>query len=99
MAEAVKRANVDMAKTAGYAYTAHVTIASPYKLEKAVQRAILISRAVGPTYVQIYTPCPTNMKYPSNETINVAKEAQRDYYSLDEYFTKEAESYLSMQNY
>jgi len=64
------------------------------KLEKAVQRAILISRAVGPTYVQIYTPCPTNMKFSSNETINVAREAEKDYYSFDEYFSREAENYL-----
>lgn len=83
----------DMAKAAGCVYTARVTVANPFKLEKAVQRAILISREVGPTYVQIYTPCPTNMKLPSNETINVAKEAERDYYSFDEYFSAEAEKY------
>lgn len=84
----------DMAKAAGCAYTARVTVANPFKLEKAVQKAILISRAVGPTYVQIYTPCPTNMKFSSNETINVAREAEKDYYSFDEYFSREAENYL-----
>ncbi|MCG8499928.1 MAG: thiamine pyrophosphate-dependent enzyme [Firmicutes bacterium] len=88
----------DMAKTAGCAYTARVTVASPYKLEKAVRKAVLIARNVGPTYVQIYTPCPTNMKFPSNGTINVAKEAEKEYYSFDEYFTKEAEQYLAEQN-
>lgn len=84
----------DMAKTAGCAYTAKVTVANPFKLEKVIQKAILISREVGPTYVQIYTPCPTNMKFPSNDTINVAKEAEKDYYSFDEYFTKEADDYM-----
>ncbi|MFZ5988917.1 MAG: thiamine pyrophosphate-dependent enzyme [Bacillota bacterium] len=88
----------DMARTAGCAYTARVTVASPFKLEKAIRRAILVSRAVGPTYVQIYTPCPTNMKFPSNETINVAKGAEKDYYSFDEYFSKEAEEFLKSQN-
>ncbi len=88
----------DMAKAAGCAYTARVTVANPFKLEKAVQKAILISRAVGPTYVQIYTPCPTNMKFPSNETIKVAREAEKEYYFLDEYISKEAESYLNAQS-
>lgn len=88
----------DMARTAGCAYTARVTVASPYKLEKAVRRAVLIARAVGSTYVQIYTPCPTNMKFPSNETINYAKNAENDYYSFDEYISKEAENYLNLQN-
>lgn len=87
----------DMAKAAGCAYTARVTVANPLKLEKAVQRAILISREVGPTYVQIYTPCPTNMKLPSHETITVAKKAERDYYSFDEYFSAEAEKYAHME--
>lgn len=88
----------DMAKAAGCAYAARVTVANPFKLEKAVQRAILISRAVGPAYVQIYTPCPTNMKFPSNETINVAREAEKDYYFFDEYFSKEAENHLITQS-
>lgn len=36
----------DMAKATGCAYTVRVTVANPFKLEKAVQKAILISRAV-----------------------------------------------------
>lgn len=88
----------NMAKEAGCAYTARVTVANPFKLEKAVQRAIFIAREIGPTYVQIYTPCPTNMKLPSNETIKVAKEAESNYYSFDEYISAEAENYLRINS-
>lgn len=84
----------EMAKTVGCAYAARVTVASPRKLEKCVQKAILISRSIGPSYVQIYTPCPTNMKFQSNETLKVAKEAEKTYYSFDEYLSPEAEEYL-----
>lgn len=77
----------EMAKVAGCAYAARVTIASPFKVEQAVQTAVTIARSDGPTYVQIYTPCPTNMKFQPNETINVAKEAEKDIYSFEEFFS------------
>lgn len=85
----------EIAKLSGCAYAVKVTVASPVKLTKAVRNAILIAREVGPTYVQIYTPCPTNLKFPPNQTIHVAKEAEKDYYSYEEYITPEASEYLS----
>lgn len=84
----------EMAKTAGCAYTARMTVASPYKLEKAIRTAVLVSRTVGPSYIQIYTPCPTNMKFPSNKTIEIAKTAQKNYYAYDEYFSEEAQAFM-----
>ncbi len=87
----------EMAKTAGCAYTCRVTIASPHKLEKAVRAAIIVARTIGPSYVQIYTPCPTNMKFPSNKTIEIAKKAQQDYYTYDEYFSDEAKNIKEMK--
>lgn len=84
----------DLAQTSGCVYTARVTVASPLKLEKAIKRSILTAREIGPTYVQLYTPCPTNMKFPSNQTISVAKQAQKDYYSFDEYFTEEVGNFF-----
>lgn len=84
----------EMAKTAGCAYTVRVTVASPYKLEKAIRTAVLVSRTVGPSYIQIYTPCPTNMKFPSNKTIDIAKTAQKNYYAYDEFFSEEAQAFM-----
>jgi pyruvate ferredoxin oxidoreductase beta subunit len=87
----------EMAKTAGCAYTCRVTIASPHKIEKAVRTAIIIARTIGPSYVQIYTPCPTNMKFPSNKTVEIAKKAQKGYYAYDEYFSEEAKNMKEMK--
>jgi len=84
----------EMAKTAGCAYAARTTVASPKKVAAAIRRAVLIAREVGPTYVQIYTPCPTNLKFPPNRTIEVAKEAEKSYYIYEEYMTEPAEAYL-----
>ncbi len=85
----------EMAKTAGCAYAAKVTVASPKKLGTALTRAVLTSREVGPTYVQIYSPCPTNLKFPPNQTVSTAKDAEKSHYIYEEYMTEEARTYLS----
>lgn len=84
----------DMAKISGCVYAARVTVASPAKVGMTVRKAIFLAREVGPTYVQIYTPCPTNLKFPPNQTLNIAKEAEKDYYSYEEFMTPEAKDYL-----
>ena len=84
----------ELAKTSGCSYAARVTIASPKKLAKAVKRAVLIARKIGPTYVQMFTPCPTNLKFPTDQTLKIAKEAEKNYYPFDEYITEEARIYL-----
>jgi pyruvate ferredoxin oxidoreductase beta subunit len=84
----------ELAKTAGVVYAVKTTVASPKKVGAAVRRAVLIAREVGPTYVQIYTPCPTNLKFPPNKTVDFAKEAEKSYYAYEEYMTDAASAYL-----
>ncbi|MDR2577765.1 MAG: hypothetical protein LBC70_03000 [Chitinispirillales bacterium] len=88
----------EIAKTSGCVYTAKVTVASPKKLGEAIRRAILIAREVGPTYVQVYSPCPTNLKFPPSQTLAIAKEGEKSYYKYEEYMTDEAKKYLSRIN-
>ncbi len=85
----------DMARTSGCAYGAKVTIANPKRLGEVVSKAILIAREIGPTYVQIYTPCPTNLKFSPADTIKVAREAQQGAYEFAEFCTPEAEAFLA----
>ncbi|MDG5814555.1 thiamine pyrophosphate-dependent enzyme [Chitinispirillales bacterium ANBcel5] len=87
----------EIAKTSGCAYAAKITIANPVKLGKVIEKAVLIAREVGPTYVQLYTPCPTNLKFAPEKTIQAAKDAEKTYYSFEEFITKEAEEYLSKE--
>ncbi|NLW26028.1 thiamine pyrophosphate-dependent enzyme [Acetivibrio saccincola] len=84
----------ELAKTSGCDYVAKVTVASTRKLGQAVRKAVLVAREIGPTYVQIYTPCPTNMKFPPDHTVKIAKEAEKDIYSFEEYMSNEAAEYL-----
>lgn len=85
----------EMARTSGCAYGAKVTVANPKKLGEVVNKAILIAREIGPTYVQIYTPCPTNLKFSPTETIKKAKEAQKGVYEFTEFHSPEAERFIS----
>jgi len=85
----------EIARESGCAYAAAVSPSNPRKLEKAVKRAILIAREVGPTYIQIFTPCPTNYKFKNSETLQVIKEREKNgTYKIREYITPEAQQYL-----
>jgi len=86
----------EIAKVSGCVYCARVTVASPDKVARAVRSAIIIAREVGPTYVQMYTPCPTNIKFPPDKTIETARKAEQEYYSFEEFITDEAARYLDL---
>jgi len=86
----------EIAKEAGCAYVAAISPANPRKLEKTIKRAILVAREVGPTYVQIFAPCPTNYKFKNNETIQKIKDREKDgTYIMREYITPEAQEFLA----
>ncbi len=54
------------------AYVATANIAYPQDYIKIVRKALAFK---GPSYVQVYSPCPTGWKHPTNLTIEVAKKA------------------------
>lgn len=85
----------DVAKVAGCAYVATCNPSKPRMLEKAVRRAVLTAREIGPTYVQIYAPCPTNYKLKSDEVLNTIKTREKDgTYPTTEYFSPSAKELL-----
>lgn len=83
----------ELAQASGCVYGARVTVASPKKIGRVVRKAILLAREVGPTYIQIYTPCPTNFKFLPQQTINTAKKAEEGYYSFQEFISDDAQAY------
>ncbi|MBW3000184.1 pyruvate synthase subunit beta [Candidatus Woesearchaeota archaeon] len=52
------------------AYVATANIAFPQDFFKKVQKGL---EKEGPAYVQVYAPCPTGWKHPSNVTIEIGK--------------------------
>lgn len=84
----------ELAKASGCAYVSVNSVARPRDISKSLKKAIMIAREIGPTYIQIHTPCPTNLKMKSSEGITHAQERLKTDYAFKEYFTPEAESYL-----
>ncbi|MBS3994802.1 MAG: ferredoxin oxidoreductase, partial [Alkaliphilus sp.] len=87
-----KIALTEIAKMSGCGYVATCNPSKPKVLEKMVRRAILTAREVGPSYLQIFTPCPTNYKLKSNEVLNLLKKREKaETYATTEFLSTEAE--------
>ncbi len=84
----------DLAVASGCAYVALCSTARPRQIGKSFEKAVMIAREVGPTYVQIHTPCPTNMKIKPSEGLAFAKERLATDYAFREHTSPEAEEYL-----
>ena len=85
----------ELARTSGCDYVAVVSTARPRQIGKSFEKAVLIAREVGPTFVQIHTPCPTNMKLKAHEGILAAKERLKTDYAFQEYVSDAGEEYLA----
>jgi pyruvate ferredoxin oxidoreductase beta subunit len=81
----------ELAREAGCAYVASVNPAQPKKLERAIIRGILAARELGPTYIQVFSPCPTNYKFKPNETLSKIKLREKEgTYETKEFISAEA---------
>jgi len=86
----------EIAREAGCAYVAAISPAQPKRLGRVVRRAILVAREVGPTYVQIFCPCPTNFKFRPDESLQKIKQRQKEgAFQVREYVSPEAQAFLA----
>lgn len=86
----------EIARESGCAYVSVISPAQPKRLEKMVRRAILTAREVGPSYVQIFSPCPTNYKFKPQETVSRIKQHEQEgLFKVREYISTEAQNYLA----
>lgn len=85
----------EIAQASGCAYVAVTSPAHPKRLSQAVRRAILIAREIGPTYVQLYSPCPTNYKFSPQDTLPMIKRQEKEgLFQNKEYISPEAQAFL-----
>ena len=86
----------EIARESGCPYAAAISPARPRRLEKMVRRSILIARDIGPTYLQVFCPCPTNYKFKPEETIEKIKNREKDgTYQIREYISPAAQEFLA----
>lgn len=86
----------EIAREVGCAYVGACSPAQGKRLERMLRRAILVAREIGPTYVQIFAPCPTNYKFKPNETLTRLKLLEKEgVFQPREYITREAQDLLN----
>jgi len=82
-----------LAKTAGVAYIARVVPTNPNRVAATIQKAVLIAREIGPTFVQAYTSCNIEYAIPTPKVMDDAKEVENARYQFSEYFSDDAKAY------
>ena len=68
---------VEIAKEAGCAYSTMLTVSKPNRVEEVIQNAVYIAREVGPTFVQLYTPCILEIGKQSMEGLDEMKDSEQ----------------------
>lgn len=60
----------------GCHYVVLMTASKPNRVEKAIRNAVHVAREIGPTYVQIYTPCILEIGKQSMEGLDEMKDSE-----------------------
>ena len=68
---------VEIAKEAGCHYATMLTVSKPNRVEEVIRNAVEIAWEVGPTFVQLYTPCILEIGKQSMEGLDEMKDAEK----------------------
>jgi len=85
----------ELAKTSGCHYVRNMTGSAPKAVAKAVREAILVAREIGPTYLNIYTPCILEIGLSANEGLGEMKDQDKDRFASYTHISEEAAAYLA----
>lgn len=85
-----------LAVASGCSYVAVVSTANPRKIGECLKKAIYVARKIGPTFIQIHTPCPTNLKIKPFDSYKYSLDRYDKDYVFREHITKEAAEYLDL---
>lgn len=87
----------EIAREAGCAYVIQCTVSKPSLIEKHVRNAVLVAREIGPTYLQLYTPCILELGQNSMEGLAEMRGAEKptSRYALKEFVSEPARKFLA----
>jgi pyruvate ferredoxin oxidoreductase beta subunit len=84
----------ELATTSGCHYSVNMTASAPKAVAKAVREAVLVAREIGPTFLNIYTPCILEIGLSANEGLGEMKDQDKDRFASYKHVSPEAEEYL-----
>ena len=87
---------VEIAREAGCHYATMLTVSKPNRVEEVIKNAVHIAREVGPTFVQLYTPCILEIGKQSMEGLDEMKDSEKigGRFVQREYVTAEAQEVI-----
>ncbi len=87
----------EIARESGCHYVVNCTVSKPALVERVIKNAILIARDIGPTYLQLYTPCILEIGKNSMEGLQEMRDAERpnERFAYKEYVSDEAKLFLA----
>ncbi|HEX9758654.1 MAG TPA: thiamine pyrophosphate-dependent enzyme [Nitrospiria bacterium] len=87
----------EIARESGCVYVANLTASKPGLVERVIRNAVYLAREVGPTYIQLYTPCILEIGKNSMEGLQEMRDSEKpgERFNYKEYITDEAKQYLA----
>ncbi len=87
----------EIARESGCHYVVNMTVSQPGKVEKVIRNAVYIARELGPTYVQLYTPCILEIGKQSMEGLQEMRDSEKpaERFAYKEFITDEAKAFLA----
>jgi pyruvate ferredoxin oxidoreductase beta subunit len=85
----------ELAKTSGCHYSVNLTASAPKKVAQVVREAILVAREIGPTFINIYTPCILEIGLGANDGLGEMKDKDKERFEFYKHVSPEAEEYLA----
>ena len=67
----------EIARESGCHYIVNCTVSKPNLIEKVIKNAIYIAREIGPTYLQLYTPCILEIGKNSMEGLQEMRDSEK----------------------
>jgi len=86
----------EIARESGCHYVVECTVSKPSRIEKVVRNAVLIAREIGPTYLQLYTPCILEIGKNSMEGLQEMRDSERptERFAYKEFVSDDAKKLL-----
>ena len=88
----------EIARESGCHYVVNCTVSKPSLVEKVIRNAVHIAREIGPTYLQLYTPCILEIGKNSMEGLQEMRDSEKpaERFAYKEYVSEPAKQfYLS----
>ena len=87
----------EIARESGCHYIVNCTVSKPSLVERVVRNAVLIAREIGPTYLQLYTPCILEIGKNSMEGLQEMRDSEKpaERFAFKEYISEPAKQLLA----